>query len=278
MSTQILVPLHTYPDGNAEGIALHVAATAQHLQADVHALVLDVDFPEVSSVLGNLIIDVPAMISETKTRCRARGVSLVDAMETRTASVGAKFRATELTCYPPSMGEVVADHGHYHDLILVGLSSGDEALRATAEAAIFGSGRPVLLVPERHPPRSHDHVMIAWDGSRVAARAVADAMDFLRRAETVTIVTVTDEKRLPEHSVEERLVTYLASHGIQAEAEKMQSSGHPIAQSLQGFADERDAGLLVMGGFGHSRVRDFVLGGATRGILAELRLPVLISH
>lgn len=278
MPTQILLPLHTYPDGNAEGTALHAAMVAQHLQADLHALVLGIDFPKVSSPLGNLIIDVPAMTAEVKAKCHARGAALVEALKARTAAAGVSFRSTEFTCYPLNVGDVVADHGHYHDLTLVGVRPGDETLRMTAEAAIFGSGRPVLLVPETQAPQSHDHVMIAWDGSRVAARAVADAMNFLQRAKSVTIATVVDEKRLPASSAEERLARYLASHQVQAEVAKAQSGGLPIAERLQSLAQERGAGLLVMGGFGHSRMRDFVLGGATRGILTEPKLPVLISH
>ncbi|MBO1074679.1 universal stress protein [Roseomonas marmotae] len=278
MPIQILVPLHTYPDGNAEGIALHAAAVAQHLRGQVHALILGAEFPRVSSPFGNLVVDVPTMISETKAKCHARGNALAGALKSTAAAAGVSFRATELSCYPYSVGDVVADHGHYHDLILAGLRPDDETLRITAEAAIFGSGRPVLLVPESHPPHSLQQVTIAWDGSRVAARAVADAREFLRRASSVTVATVVDEKRLPESAVEERLIAYLASHGIQAEAAKLRSDGKAIAGRLQDFAREREAGLLVMGGFGHSRMRDFVLGGATRGILTDPKIPVLISH
>ena len=116
------------------------------------------------------------------------------------------------------------------------------------------------------------------DGSRVAARAVSDAGDFLQRAQTVTIASVTDEKVLPDEDPGSRLAEYLSRHDIEATVARVQSRGRPIAETLQEHAQEIGAGLLVMGGFGHSRMRDFVLGGATGGILKDLRLPVLLSH
>ena len=120
--------------------------------------------------------------------------------------------------------------------------------------------------------------MIAWDGSRVAARAVSDARDFLQRAQSITIVSVTDEKILPHDDPGNKLAEYLIRHDLQATVAQVQGRGHPIAETLQEHARETGADMLVMGAFGHSRIRDFVLGGATNGILKDLRLPVLLSH
>jgi nucleotide-binding universal stress UspA family protein len=278
MKTQMLVPLHTYPMPNENGIALHAAAVARHLDADVHALVLKASIPRVSSALGNMLIDVPAMIGDAKEKCRLRGEELVQAMREETGPSGISLRTTEIECLPAAFGDAVADHARYHDLVMVGLGSGNVALQATAETAIFGSGRPTLLVPEEMPVATFGHVMIGWDGSRVAARAVADARDFLRRAQVITIASVTDEKPLPEEDPGSRLAEYLTRHGIQTTVAGVQSHGRPIAQSLQEHAREIGADMLVMGAFGHSRIRDFVLGGATSGILRQLRLPVLLSH
>jgi nucleotide-binding universal stress UspA family protein len=94
----------------------------------------------------------------------------------------------------------------------------------------------------------------------------------------VTIVTVTDEKQLPEVRVGDALAEHLSFQGIKATVVQVQSGGLPIGQSLQNQALASGADLLVMGGFGHSRIRDFVLGGATSGILAGPLLPALISH
>ena len=278
MKLDILVPIHTYPDGNADKFALHVATAARHLEADVHALVMVAEFPRVSSALGNILIDIPSLISGAKAKCRERGSAVIQAMETEMGRLGVSWRTTKMECLPASFGDAVTNLARYHDLVLMGIGPDDVTPQATAEAAIFGSGRPTLLVPENSPPATFGHVMIAWDGSRVAARAVADARDFLHRAQTVTIASVIDEKALPDEDPGSRLAEYLSRHGIQATVARVQSRGRPIAETLQEHARETGAGMLVMGGFGHSRMRDFVLGGATSGILKDPRLPALLSH
>jgi nucleotide-binding universal stress UspA family protein len=121
-------------------------------------------------------------------------------------------------------------------------------------------------------------VMIAWDGSRVAARAVNDARIILERAAKVTVAVIIDEKALPDQSLGARLARYIAAHGLHVDHAEIQGGGRPIADVLQDEAARIGAGVLVMGGFGHSRMREFVLGGATRGILENLRMPVLMSH
>ena len=191
--------------------------------------------------------------------------------------MGITIRTSEAECLPELFGDFVADHSRYHDLTLIGIGI-DPATQETAKAAIFSSGRPTILVPETAAVPSPDHVMIAWDRIRVAARAVANSRDFLRKAQTVTIVTVIDEKPLPVTRLGERLAEYLAFHDIKAHVVQVHGAGRAIAESLQTRALDSGAGLLVMGGFGHSRMRDFVLGGATSGILQSLQVPVLLSH
>lgn len=241
MPTQILVLLHTYPDGSSANIAAHVSTVARHLGADVHGLVLNATFPPVSSLLGNILINVDSMVHEV------------------TASAAETY-------------------ARYCDLIVTGLSTNDVSMEATAETVVFGSGRPTLLVPQDAAPSPYQHAMIAWDGSRVATRAVADARDFLRLAKTVTIAVVTDEKSLPEENPGLKLADYLDRRGITAPVALVQAWQRPIARVLQDHALEIGADFMVIGAFGHSRMRDFVMGGATAGILRDLKLPVLLSH
>jgi nucleotide-binding universal stress UspA family protein len=188
------------------------------------------------------------------------------------------------------MGEAAATEARYFDLCMVGWTPNNEASQMTAEELVFSSGRPTLILPGDEDVGPLDHVVIAWDGSRVAARAVADAAPFLEQASAISIVTVTDEKLLPRDDVGYRLAHGLAARGLQAKAESIHAGGNEtkaesihaggneIGAALQEHAIRINGGLLVMGGWGHSRLRDFVLGGATKGILADLRLPVLMSH
>lgn len=176
------------------------------------------------------------------------------------------------------LGDTAAKHARYFDLSLIGWEAGNSTSRMTAEAVIFGSGRPVILLPELSHVSSIDHVAIAWDGSRVAARAVADARILLERAARISIITILDEKPLTEKDAGERLAEGLRRHDLDAEVVLIEAEDCPIAETLQRSAIGRGCKLLVMGGYGHSRMREFVLGGATRGVLSDLLLPVLLSH
>jgi nucleotide-binding universal stress UspA family protein len=121
-------------------------------------------------------------------------------------------------------------------------------------------------------------VAVAWDGSRVAARALADVLALLRHDARITVLTVTGEKALDDETAGERLAACLQERGLEARARSVPLQDRPTGLALQEAAIEMEAGLLAMGGFGHSRLRDFVLGGATQGVFSDLRLPVLMSH
>jgi nucleotide-binding universal stress UspA family protein len=176
------------------------------------------------------------------------------------------------------LGDTAAIRARYFDLNLLGWEAGSEVSRMVAEAVVFGSGKPTILFPATADVPAFDHVAIAWDGSRVAARAVTDARLFLERAYRVSVITAVDEKPLKDADVGERLAEGLRTRGLNAEAVSVMAGDRPIAPTLQEEAKEKGCGLLVMGGYGHSRLRDFVLGGATEGILADLSMSVLVSH
>lgn len=221
-----------------------------------------------------MIVDVQGLIADAKAKSQARAAKLI----ARLKAGGASENLPVIESAAILTGEEAAAQGRYFDLLVIGLNPEDATLRATAEGAVFGAGRPVLLVPENEPPAPLGHVMIAWDGSRVSARAVHDARHFLERASKVTVVSVADEKPLPGDTPGEALAQRLAKAGFDASFSSVQAKGKPIGEALQAHALSIGAGVLVMGGFGHSRMRDFVLGGATRGVLKDLKLPVLISH
>jgi nucleotide-binding universal stress UspA family protein len=157
----------------------------------------------------------------------------------------------------------------------------DVGLQArNVEALIFDSGRPVLLLPEE-PKRplsgTPQRIAVAWDHSRPAARALGDALPLLRRAKRVEVVTITDEKPLPARRAA-WLIEHLARHEVEAVFEERPSGGKPIGEALETYALEHDIDLLVMGAYGHSRTREFVLGGATRSVLHRPAVWTLLSH
>ena len=145
---------------------------------------------------------------------------------------------------------------------------------------IFGSGRPVLILPRRDSHREFalKTVVIAWDGSRPAARAVADALPILERAKEVRVLTVLNEKELSGESPAAELAGYLERRGIVARPDCIDAAGRRIGEILNSYLTSNQADLLVMGAYGHSRLREFILGGATRSMLLKSPLPVLLSH
>jgi nucleotide-binding universal stress UspA family protein len=278
MKPRILVPLQTYPEGNTPAMARYAAAVGRHLEADIHALVHAVEFPRLSSPFGDRLADVPAMVAEAKAKCRARGAALVEALGSESRRLGVAMRTTEAARFQTTFGDAVATQARYHDLVVLGLGANRPEERDVAEAAIFQSGRPVLVVPERDGSGKFDRVMVAWDGSRVAARAVADARDFLDRARDVVVVTVVGEKAISEDHTADRLADSLVRRGLRATAEAIPAGDRPIDRALTDHARAIAADMIVMGAFGHSRFREFLLGGATGGFLNDPLFPVLLSH
>lgn len=147
------------------------------------------------------------------------------------------------------------------------------------EAALFDSGRPVLVVPYIHRSElALGHVMLCWDGSRSAARATADAMPLLLRADSVEVVIVAAERPKSDEIPGAEIARHLARHGLRVSVKRIVSVETDVPNTLLSHAADSDVDLIVMGGYGHSRLREFVLGGATRGILAAMTVPVLMSH
>ena len=119
---------------------------------------------------------------------------------------------------------------------------------------------------------------MAWDFSRPAARAVADALPIWGKAKQVCVVTVTNEKIIDTKRSGEELAKYLSRHGVQVVLDNVDAAGQRIGNVLEAYAASRNADLIVMGAYGHSRVRDFILGGATKNMLSRPPIPIFLSH
>lgn len=277
MKTIGYLPLLTYPDATSVQAAEAAVAMAAAIGADVDATVYAVDLPRAASTFGTMIISVSEMIQKVENDSQEHAARLAAAVQTSARSHGLALSLETRVAAPTEAVAGAAMEARYRDLAIIPWSEHNLTLREVAEAVIFGSGRPVLLVPDDHAAVRIDHVAVAWDGSRVAARALADAGRFLAAGTRVTVLTAGDEKQL-EDGIADRLVDSLSRRGLAASARVVSAGNRPIAFALQEACRDAGAGLLVMGGYGHSRLRDFIVGGATRGILASLSVPVLISH
>ena len=166
------------------------------------------------------------------------------------------------------------------DLSIIGQARPDSEVPTNViiEGALFGSGRPVLVVPYiQKTGLKLDRVMVCWDGSRNAARAVADAMPLLRRAGAIEVVTIDTVERRNEVAGAS-IAEHLARHGLKIEFKSIVDKANDVASTILNHVADSCADLVVMGGYGHSRLREFVLGGATRGMLRTMTVPTLMAH
>ncbi|TIU86178.1 MAG: universal stress protein, partial [Mesorhizobium sp.] len=186
--------LTTYPDPTPPKIAANAVAIVKQIGASLHAVAITVDIPDVSNALSSYLLDLPNKIREVEAASRKCGTTLLQAVAREASQSGVTLTTQEITAPPALMGDVAAKESRYFDLCLVGWESDNQTARMAAEAILFGSGRPTIILPDAADIDVLGQVVIAWDGSRVAARAVADAQPFLERASAITVVTVTDEK------------------------------------------------------------------------------------
>lgn len=172
--------------------------------------------------------------------------------------------------------EEIEQRARLADLVVMphpALTEADES--ASMDAALFGTGRPVLVAPADAKKGFGGKIAIAWDGSREAALAASAALPLLKKAAEVVVITAQESDGEVEPSA---LARYLAGHGIQAKTWAYTPGNEPIAKGLLGQAERAGADCLVMGAYGHSRLRERILGGATEGVLQHATIPVLMMH
>jgi nucleotide-binding universal stress UspA family protein len=181
--------------------------------------------------------------------------------------------------------EMAAIHGRYADLIVLGQLDPDETAlnwaRPRPEVVALSAGRPILVVPYAGSfPEAGRRILVGWDASREATRAVNDAMPLLAAADAVTVLTIDPRIGGKAHGElpGADIALHLARHGVAATVERTVSTGTDPGNVLLSRASDLAADLLVIGAYGHSRLRELLLGGVTRTVLATMTVPVLMSH
>ena len=167
------------------------------------------------------------------------------------------------------------------DLAIVGQPEREKSApdEVVDEGVLFESGRPVIFVPYiQKAVLKLDRVMVCWDGSRAATRAIADSLPFLRKAKKVEIVMVAGKAGKEDEIPGVDLGQHLARHGLEVDVKRITSPDIDVSSTILSYAADTNADMIVMGGYGHSRLREFILGGVTRSILETMTVPALMSH
>lgn len=167
------------------------------------------------------------------------------------------------------------------DLSIVAQPEAEKAAveKMIVSGAIFDSGRPVIVVPYiQTAPFKLDRVMICWDNSRPAARAIADAMPLLGLARSTEVVTVVEDALNEDEPDRADIGQHLTRHGLSVNINRIVREKIDVASALLSHAADSGADLIVMGAYGHSRLREFILGGVTQSMLRSMTVPVLMSH
>lgn len=273
----VYLPLSTYPETAPDESIIATVGFAALLGCALHVTTFEVDIPQLRSPLGSLLLDIPGLVRTAEEKSRADCLRLKGLVR-EAARLHLNVDVTTREIVLGGALDAAAAEARYHDLSVLPWTGETLAAQDIAEAVVFGSGRPAILVPSSTHPVPIEHIVVAWDTSRVAARAMWDALALVPENCRITVLMIRDEKPLSDPGLAASLAGLLAKRGYAAKPLDIMLGDRSIAEALQDAAVETGAQLLVMGAFGHSRLRDFILGGATQGVLRDLRLPVLLSH
>ena len=225
---------------------------------------------------------IPAeVIERQQADNEADAKAAIDRFAEATRRAGLSAEPLTITASLAGAGEQFGRIARRFDLAVVGQAEPETSTidDIIAETTLFESGRPMIVVPYiQKGPLKLDKVMVCWDGSRQAARAIGDAMPLLTKAGKVEIVIIADEPGKQDEIAGADMGQHLARHGLKVDLERIPRGDVDVADALLSYAADSGADFLVMGGYGHSRLREFVLGGVTRSILRSMTVPVLMAH
>ena len=263
-----------------------VTASALQLAGQNDALVIGLHIIPRVPLYGVVGAEIPAEVIESEEAAlRERATEFEEQFAEAVRSAGKRSKVkTEWRCVKSIRNDVsiaLLEHMPCADIIVMGqFPDGEDDTEPTAEI-VLGVGRPVLLIPHRIPPTTiGERVVVAWNGKREAERAAFDALPILRQAETVRILTMNPEDVSGRDSIQsaEDLMQALSRHGIEASMATSNPREISLGQDLLSRVADESCDLLVMGCYGHSRLRELIFGGVTREILKSMTVPVLLSH
>ena len=257
-------------------------AVAVSLGEMFNAHVLGLAFAYEPVVPGAVMGSIPAeYIEMQRAESGAKANAAIARFEELARRAGISYERRVLEATLSSASDQFGRLARRFDLVVVGQPSrergGPEEI--LDEGALFESGRPVIVVPFiQKGGLNLERVMVCWDGSRAASRSIADSLPLLHKAKQVEVVIVANGRAKSDEVPGADLGQHLARHGLKVDVKRITSPDIDVASTILSYAADSSADFIVMGGYGHSRLREFVLGGVTRGMLESMTVPVLMSH
>lgn len=277
----LLLQIDSYPEATSPEAIEQAAMFASAIGGVLSALAVEVEIRAPSNRLADYLIGLSRLAEDEEQKSRQACHSALEVFSAKAKAAGVLGEAlhgrSDLYC----IGDYVAKRARSRDLCIVPIVDQADGQRSIAEDVVFGSGRPVLLFrPGRAdlPSGGLSTVVLAWDGSRSAARAMADALPVMLKAREVRVLTVINEKPAARSGLGHDAVRHLKAHGVNAVIDEVDASGRRIGQVLEDQVAKCKSDLLVMGAYGRSRVREFILGGATEHMLRDPKVALLLSH
>jgi nucleotide-binding universal stress UspA family protein len=274
----VLLTLTSYPEPTPVFVVEDAVSVAAVLGAHIAGLSCEINVELPGHFISGAMVGLPGIIAGEAAKSRRNAQDLIAAFDAATEKCGVSRESILQKCKSFEVPDLLVEYARLRDLTI--MPAPESYDQWYAEAVIFGSGRPTLILPQspRSRPFELGTVAVAWDFSRPAARAVSDALPFLEKAKKVRVVTVLNEKQLDSKHSAEELSKNLSRHAIDVILDRVDAKGRRIGDVLEAYVASNAADMLVMGAYGHSRLREFVMGGATKSLLSKPPLPILFSH
>ncbi|MFW2543320.1 universal stress protein [Primorskyibacter sp. 2E107] len=279
MSYKTILTVVTDPD-LAESTVEHAVSVAQGADAHLDVMCLGVDRTQT----GYYYAGANAMVlQETLNRATTEADALAQQVKQILGRFDVRWAVVHGVAQLADIGRHVAAHARFSDLVVLpkpyGPNRGVE-LEPVVEGAMFDGQVPVVVVPDDvDPPRSPKRIVIGWNESSEALRAVRAALPILRRADAVHVVVIDPPQHGPSRSDPGGMLSqFLVRHGVRAEIDVLSKTMPRLSDVLMRHATDVNAEMVVMGAYGHSRFREAILGGATRNMLEQANLTVFMAH
>jgi nucleotide-binding universal stress UspA family protein len=261
-----------HPAGN------YAISIAEKFGAHVLAIAFAYEPVIPGSVMGGI---PPEFIEAQRTESEKGARAAIARFEAAAKRAGISSETRILSASVAGASDQLGRIGRRFDVVVLGQPTREQPVpdEVIDEAVLFDSGRPVIFVPFiQKTGLNLDRVIVCWDGGRAATRAIADSMPFLEKAKQVEVVIVGSKPPKGDEISGADLGQHLARHGLKVDVKRITSPDIDVPSTILSYAADASADMIVMGGYGHSRLREFVLGGATRGLLESMTVPVLMSH